>query len=210
MQLHHPIGISGSNHFGITPFGVYCFACKSPVGGMDRDPLKLEKSLRSHILRNPSHDSVDNTKVKAICSEIVREMNGRFCDGRNYNRWIKDNNSFQYKCRNCGVCCKTLNGITKHKRKFEKSNPASIHQYHKVKSVVSVCNRTITQHLLQKMMNKPIRIVNNIPVLNTVEVDNSDDEFIEVLPKAKDFYRYLFYIHTTFCTSFVSLCNQSL
>ena len=182
VQLHHPIGISGSNHFGITPFGVYCFACTSPVGGMDRDPLKLEKSLRSHILRNPSHDSVDNTKVKAICSEIVREMNGRFCDGRNYNRWIKDNNSFQYKCRNCGVCCKTLNGITKHKRKFEKSNPASIHQYHKVKSVVSVCNRTITQHLLQKMMNKPIRIVNNIPVLNTVEVDNSDDEFIEVLP----------------------------
>ena len=31
-QYNAPRRISPSNNFGITPFGIYCFECRSPVG----------------------------------------------------------------------------------------------------------------------------------------------------------------------------------
>lgn len=178
VQLCKPIRISDEHDFGITPFGMYCFRCKSSVGGMDTDQQITLKNIRNHQNRNP-HVFLESESMKAISSQIANEMTKRFGDVRNYNCWISNNNMTSYSCYECGKSYETLNGFIKHKKKYEKENPGSVHNYYIVKSVKTVCNRVITQQVLELKMNEPVEIYRTIPNSEIVIVSNRQEQINE-------------------------------
>ena len=188
VQMQEPLRISEVHDFGVTPFGAFCFKCKSSVGKQDLS--NLEKSIRTHVSRK-KHEIGNEKSLTMIVSDIEHAISVRFSNVRNYDRWIRRKSVLIYTC-SCGASSDKLGNMKRHKQAHEKSNPETIHIYSQTESVITVCNRKIEKSLLEKMnMDNNITVQdNNITVQDNLAQDTNNETCLYI-PIKNDNRRWL-------------------
>ena len=98
-QHEAPCRVSPSHNFGITPFGIYCFQCRSPVGeiGMHISTDVIKK----HMKRKHKSNVNQATNWLEIQSSLNDGLKQHFGNVRNYERWIIKKNIRTLNC-SCG------------------------------------------------------------------------------------------------------------
>ena len=151
--IREPEKISNSHHYGITPFGVYCLECCSPVGNVN-DFSRLKDSIRMHNKRE-KHMFRNGDTASSIANSLKDSIGVRYGHIREYSPWIRKKNMKSFICT-CGELFSKHSNIERHIKMAEKKNPEKIHQAKPCLSVSTVCGRVIDEESLKAMMKEPI------------------------------------------------------
>ena len=164
-QYNAPRRVSPSHNFGITPFGIYCFECRSPVGEIGTH-FSVDL-IKKHMNRKHKCNGNAATNWLEIKSSLNEGMKQHFGNVRNYEGWIIKKNIPTYNC-SCGFYTKRKANLDRHIERMETKAPEQSHAVAKSFScAVSSCGRTILTKYLQSMENTPIDVVTLEPVSNS-------------------------------------------
>ncbi len=134
-----------NHNFGITPFGVFCFECKLPVGGAG---VKINiEMIRRHNNRK-KHSIPDAMNLNDIVESLSNTQKNLFSNITDFSPWIAKNNILIRKCL-CGMTTMQQSNLVRHVKSMKQKDPSS---YHKatppINGFMSTCGRTLPASMI--------------------------------------------------------------
>ena len=170
-----PKRISHSHNFGITPFGVICLDCYSPVGKCN-DYTNLMHSIRMHNKRE-GHRYKDGDTAVSIANELKIAMARRYRHVKDYSPWIKKKNIKSWVCA-CGETFTKVRNVKRHIKRAANNDPEGIHESMESSSVLTVCERVINVQKIKGMMHDPFcsigLVSRDVTVLDCFQFEHND------------------------------------
>ena len=142
MNRIEPLRISKTHDFGITPFGVYCFDCCTPIGNCE-DEFNLKEAIRKHCKRK-KHEYINGNTPTLIARELHRNIYVKFGHVRDYSRWITKRNIRHFSCT-CGESFKRSFNMERHIETAEKKGYEGVHERRIISPVETSCERVIDE-----------------------------------------------------------------
>lgn len=147
-NLQQPLKVSTLHHFGITPFGAFCFECCLPVG--DVGSIISNDLLKKHIKRKRHEITL---AVPKIVTSLRDGMKAKFYNTTDFSSYIARENFNTPMC-SCGISFSNSYNLQRHVKKYTINNhqPTSIiHSALSVESVFTTCKRVVQVSVLNQM-----------------------------------------------------------
>lgn len=155
MESFKPESFSDQHNYGLTPFGIYCLDCNTPIGNGEDEIDDLTNTIRTHEYRQ-GHKHAEGITPLSIATEAKSTLGIKFGHLRDLSPWITKRNIKSFSC-SCGKSFTRADNLQRHIKKAEKTDPEGmIHQGKTTLSVVSVCGRYISQDKINAMIQEPI------------------------------------------------------
>ena len=155
VEKSHPIRIAQCNCYGISPFGVYCFECHTPIGttGTCISPGLIRKhNKRKNHYKNIVQGPTETANL------LIEAMDRHYGNIRNFDRWIMEKD-IKLFCCSCGVTSNKKYNLQRHidmsKKKTGIMDQASHVLVDCIMCVQTTCGRNVENRRLLDMMNKP-------------------------------------------------------
>lgn len=155
MEKSKPIRIPACGHYGISPFGAFCFACNMPIGsfgtGITANLIRKHNERKRHEKNN----TLGHTQIAKLLEEA---MERQYSNIRNFDAWIVKNNISHFSC-SCGFTSNKKYNIQRHIEIQQNKAQNSSNETHIfgncITCVETTCGRNIEMRILSEMMNKP-------------------------------------------------------
>jgi len=155
-EIMLPYRVDEGHNFCVTPFGVYCGECNTPIGIVGCNII--DGPIRKHIQRK-KHFIGDNLTVSKVIESLKQCMKYKYNNVRNFDSWILKKNESMILC-SCGLTLSTKSNFNRHIRNTDrKISEKGSHIGENVSCVVTTCGRTIPVNILNNLMNKPCEII---------------------------------------------------
>lgn len=136
--MKDPVKVHPDSYYHVTPFGVYCSICQTPVG---RAYTKItHKLLAKHALRK-KHKNSSNVSYKKL-SDL---FNNYICNNfsTDHKQWLKTIQPQRIHACTCGMTFSRLDNLSRHIKTKQRNSTFEHHAVSNLPVVSTVCDRTI-------------------------------------------------------------------
>ena len=170
----YPLKIDHQCNLGVTPFGVFCFQCNSPVGTIPFTTVSRQL-LRSH-LKLKDHNAPDDTSFYKLADSLNKAIQNNYSSVINYKPWIKSFSDHTIKC-SCSNIFRRKDNLLRHIKTMKDTNPGEVHIQVIGGTAQTTCSRTIDTSIIQQRIQKTSTTTqqifyNNNPTATTQHSNN--------------------------------------
>lgn len=170
-----PIRIPECGHYGISPFGAFCFTCNLPIGSIG---ARITANLIRKHNDKKGHDKHEVLGYSQIAKLLEEGMERQYSNIRNFNSWIVQNKIRVFRC-SCGVTSNKKYNIKRHIENHQNKTQNSNDETHTFGNcatcVETTCGRYIELGILSEMMNKPTVNIVNVDLNPSINISQNID-----------------------------------